>query len=294
MTYNLDIQFVSIYTGIHRICWRIGSVGAYDCTTTVSCAGGGTTCSTTVPVLMVDEQCSPVLIEGYVQPECATEESPNSRTYFSTVFNPDPPCANFLISCTSVDITGVTVTDVGSGYTPSSVISWTTTGGGGTGAFGTATIDLIGEVDVITVTDGGSGYTSAPTIVFAASPTLDTATGTGILGTCTAVGLGLDCGGVPVVIGPGNIGDEFSVCYSTAPIPTGWDIAESGCCYTCSTVTFENTGVVSDTIYYIDCVSLQLTTLILVASATDTVCAVTNSWTDVGPNTVVTDTPGCA
>jgi hypothetical protein len=293
MTYNLDIQFTSIYAGTHRVCWRIGSSGPYNCATTVVCLGGGATCSTTVPILMSDLQCESVLIEGYVQPDCVDVGSEDSRTYFTSIFYPEPPCGNFLVACNSVEITGVTVTDPGSGYTPSSSISWTTSGGGGAGAYGTATIDLAGSVDVITVTDGGSGYTSAPTIIFATSPGGDTATGTGILGQCPIANLGEDCGGVTVSVGPSNVGTDFSVCYNTAPIATGWDVSESGCCYTCSTVEFENTGLSNDTVYYISCSTLAWTTLVLNPSDVVTVCAVTNSWTGIGPNTTVTVTPGC-
>lgn len=58
-------------------------------------------------------------------------------------------------------VTGVTVTNVGAGYTSAPGIIFT--GGDGFGAWATATV-AGGNVIGITVTNGGSGYTSAPTV----------------------------------------------------------------------------------------------------------------------------------
>ena len=91
-------------------------------------------------------------------------------------------------SGTSGTITGVTVTNAGYGYrngsgayaAPTVVFS----GGGGTGAAGTAVISTNGAITGVTVTDAGSGYTSPPTISFTPS----SSGGTGrTLGTATAV-----------------------------------------------------------------------------------------------------------
>lgn len=57
-------------------------------------------------------------------------------------------------------IAGITITNGGSGYSSATV---SITGGGGTGATATATVES-GEVVSITITDAGSGYTSAPTV----------------------------------------------------------------------------------------------------------------------------------
>ena len=62
-------------------------------------------------------------------------------------------------------VTTVAVTVGGTDYaqdpnqTPPSVIF---TGGGGSGAIATATVNTAGEVTAVTVNDGGTGYTSAP------------------------------------------------------------------------------------------------------------------------------------
>ncbi len=64
-----------------------------------------------------------------------------------------------------VNITGVAVTNAGSGYTSATTVNLG--GGGGTGASATATISG-GKVTGVTIT-GGAGYTSAPTISFSDS-----------------------------------------------------------------------------------------------------------------------------
>lgn len=51
----------------------------------------------------------------------------------------------------------------GQNYTSAPAVSFT--GGGGTGAAGTATV-VNGVVTGVTITNGGSGYSSAPTVVF--------------------------------------------------------------------------------------------------------------------------------
>jgi len=60
-------------------------------------------------------------------------------------------------------ILGVAMTNVGSGYI--SVPTVTFTGGGGSGAAGTAIV-VAGEVVGVDITNAGSGYTSAPTVAF--------------------------------------------------------------------------------------------------------------------------------
>lgn len=78
-------------------------------------------------------------------------------------------------SGTSGTIVGVTITNAGYGYrngngtyaAPTVVFS----GGGGTGAAGTATISANGAITGISITDAGSGYTSPPTISFTPNST---------------------------------------------------------------------------------------------------------------------------
>lgn len=64
----------------------------------------------------------------------------------------------------------VTITNGGNGYDANKNGTWTTTGGGGTGANGTFTTNASGVINTITVISGGSGYTSVPNIVLAGAP----------------------------------------------------------------------------------------------------------------------------
>lgn len=76
-------------------------------------------------------------------------------------------------SGTSGTITGVRVLNAGYGYRNGSgayaAPTVVFTGGGGTGAAGTAVISANGAITGVTVTNAGSGYTSPPTITFTPS-----------------------------------------------------------------------------------------------------------------------------
>jgi hypothetical protein len=88
-------------------------------------------------------------------------------------------------------VSGVNVTNGGAGYsTPPTV---TFTGGGGSGATGTATISG-GVVTGVIITNGGTGYTSSPTVTF---------TGGGGAG---ATGVATIAGGQPITITSRNHG----------------------------------------------------------------------------------------
>ena len=66
-------------------------------------------------------------------------------------------------------ITGITITNGGSGYDASSPPAVTITGGGGSGASATAVVTG-GVVTEITLSSPGTNYTSAPTVTIAAPP----------------------------------------------------------------------------------------------------------------------------
>jgi hypothetical protein len=71
----------------------------------------------------------------------------------------------------------VSITNQGSGYSPSNRPTIAFSGGGGTGAAATAEVDNGGRVVGVTMTNNGSGYTSAPTV------TISGGVGTGAAGT---------------------------------------------------------------------------------------------------------------
>ena len=73
--------------------------------------------------------------------------------------------ANAGIVTYSGGVSGVTVTSGGSGYATGAQAIFT--GGGGTGATGTAAVTN-GALTGVTITNAGTGYTSAPTVSFQA------------------------------------------------------------------------------------------------------------------------------
>ena len=109
---TLQVDFTANYTGDHRVCWRIGPSGPYDCTTIVTCAGLGATCSALISVDLTpyNVQCDDITFEGYVQPVCYPESATSGRTPFSVLYSPIPPCeaVNFLcadpIACTAFNL----------------------------------------------------------------------------------------------------------------------------------------------------------------------------------------------
>lgn len=81
----------------------------------------------------------------------------------------------------SDEVVSVTIAGSGSGFTQDGT-TVTFTGGGGSGAAGTATI-AGGTVTAVTMTNRGTGYTSAPTVAFVCTgSTTGTLAGTAVLG----------------------------------------------------------------------------------------------------------------
>lgn len=78
----------------------------------------------------------------------------------------------------------ITVTDGGSGYSPSSPPSVTISGGSGTGATAVATVDSLGEVVAVTLTNPGHGYQPGDTLTV----TFGTSPGSGAAGHVTMTG----------------------------------------------------------------------------------------------------------
>ena len=84
-----------------------------------------------------------------------------SSVTITFVSNSANAAATAVISSTTGALSGVNVTNGGSGYNGTPVVEFV--GGGGTGAAGTATVTN-GVVTGITVTNAGTGYTSAPSV----------------------------------------------------------------------------------------------------------------------------------
>jgi len=110
-TAKLTVNFTSNYIGIHRICWRIGSSGPYDCSNTVSCSGGGDPCSDEVLIPVESDDCSPITIEGYVQAGCEDPDSEGGRIPFTVEFTPWEDCERYTVECTDEPCVEITPTD---------------------------------------------------------------------------------------------------------------------------------------------------------------------------------------
>lgn len=84
----------------------------YVITSGVAC--GTPTCSTSIGISVItDEACIPLIIDGYIQPECNPEASLIGRILFSVTFTPSSPCE--AVRFTVVDPTGSDIVGLGTG-----------------------------------------------------------------------------------------------------------------------------------------------------------------------------------
>lgn len=203
---SITVSWTSNYAGQHRVCWRLGSSGAYDCSTVVSCTGGGATCSVTIPVTVDNESCEDSVFEGYVQATCEDVSSTNGRIPFSVNFVPSPTCLGVNITCTNVELAEITITNAGSGYVGAPTISFT--GGGGSGATATAVVGT-GGVSTMLITNPGSGGVTGP--ITYSNVAANALTGVGVGDFDVTVTGGVISGVVPSSPGTGYVGgDTFS------------------------------------------------------------------------------------
>lgn len=156
---SITVTFTSEYIGCHRVCYRLNNSGGYSCTN-VDCAGGGASCSVTIPITVDNETCTTVEFDGYVQACCQDVSSLVDRIPFSTSFVPSPSCKRYLATCNNVPLASISVTNGGSGYTIGSHPSVSFSGGGGgSGATATANVGTGFILTTnITFIGGGSGY----------------------------------------------------------------------------------------------------------------------------------------
>ena len=116
----------------------------------------------------------------------------------------DNSTAQWTVQQAAVDgaIDHIDVTAVGSGYSDAPAITFT--GGGGSGATGTAVINSSGVITAITINNGGASYTTPPTIAISGGG------GSGATASCT-----VSAGAVnQITVVAGGTG------YSTAPVIT--------------------------------------------------------------------------
>ena len=178
---TLDVSFVSNFTGQHRVCWRIPPSVVYNCSTLVTCLGGGATCSVAIPITVDNESCTPITYEGYVQAACEDISSVNGRIPFTITFTPVPTCASYRVSCVGVGVLSTVINNAGTGYDPLNPPVILPFGGGGSGATVAVTVG-----NSITTSNPGSLYADG---VYPGVPVINiTGTGTGAIATVTVAG----------------------------------------------------------------------------------------------------------
>lgn len=111
---TITVFFTSNYTGDHRVCWRSTGTTIYDCSTIVTCLGGGAACSANITVTVDDSTC-PVDFEGYVQAVCEDIGSLAGRVAFFVNYTPTDACEPVSYTCVQPECatTTIAVTDCG-------------------------------------------------------------------------------------------------------------------------------------------------------------------------------------
>lgn len=239
---TLSVGFISQHAGNHRVCYRLGSSGPYDCSTIVTCTGGGAACSVDIGLTIDNETCDSYQYEGYVQATCEEIGSLIGRIPFTASITPVAPCEAKTLTCTG-GIQTIELNNGGSFYVAPPTI--TVVGGGGSGAILTAV--LTGDiVTSIIITDPGSGYTSLPTLVISAPPAGVTAIATVTALTDCGLITFTDCDGNVNNINPGYPGVTTNnspavpkvICIEQGSVFTPaseYVVTDSGCCYNCVT-----------------------------------------------------------
>lgn len=95
---TITVNFTSNFTGNHRVCYRLGGVGPYNCTTIVACVGGGFACSATINVIVDDEACDDYVYDGYVQATCEDALSLTGRVAWTATYTPTNACFSILFT----------------------------------------------------------------------------------------------------------------------------------------------------------------------------------------------------
>lgn len=302
---NILVNFISNYAGCHRICYRLQGTIPYTCSSCqpceTNCAGNGSPCSATIPILVDNESCAPQTWEGYVQPCCEDGASLNGRVPFTVTFTPNPDCQSHNILCQSGRVTDIFPTGVnlgGAGYDPTpgaTIITIAPPSGPGTQATATPVIDVNGTITSVIITNPGSGYTSVPAVTISCNPATPCppfypgypATLTAVIKCAPINEMGFSCSGANTPsITPGLlVGQNFNICYSTIGpnLPTGYTNTPAGCCFDCVTVTITNNGVIGTPdakIRYTDCVTKNVITnnTFGPGQTTGPICVVNNSW----------------
>jgi hypothetical protein len=146
-----------------------------------------------------------------------------------------------------------------------------------------------------TITDTNCGMTYDIDMSLIISP------GGTVLGPCPAFYPGKGCApseGIPAIIPSLPIGSTFILCYpeggTRPPIPDSYEIeASDNCCYDCVRVLVATPTTPYPTITYTDCTSQTITVVTMNSPSMFLNCAVVDSWVSTDPATTFTEIGLC-
>lgn len=229
---TLTINFTSNYAGPHRVCYRLNGTGAYDCTTVVTCTGGGASCTATINIMVDNETCDSVEYDGYVQATCEDIGSLVGRVPFVITFVPNPTCKGYTISCESVSVASFLIATNGSGYNPAIPPIITIAPGPGVGSTALAVISNNGILTANT-TNAGSGYVDG---IYTNVPAQTlTGVGSGALFTVTVFGGVITAA---AIINPINGGSGYAVSDTFNFNAANLGGAGGGCAFSVNTLDY--------------------------------------------------------
>ena len=148
----LTITWTNQYVGNHRICYRqvTAPPSAFVCINNIPCPNPpGSVNTYTIPVVVDNDTCDVEEWEVYVQASCEDETSANGRVYVSPnpSFTPNPTCLAQSFTCSQVAIDSFDITNPGSNYAGTEVVTID-------GVPGTITIGLASPTAFLNFYDG--------------------------------------------------------------------------------------------------------------------------------------------
>lgn len=185
------------------------------------------------------------------------------------------------VHVTGNHVTSIVPTTTGINYFPGDTITFNAAFIGGCEAVVVTFGVNYGTVTAVNITGNGDNYTSIPTVTIAPPPGAGiTATALAVLDVCPDQLMGPMCGGGSQTLTGMALGQSAIECMTALPDPINPDyiFTPVGCCYDCVTVTFTWTAGGDPTIYYTDCLTHEITSVLLDPSSPTTVCCVNNSW----------------
>lgn len=301
VTATITVDFTANYAGPHRACFRIqGSGDPYDCTTVVSCVGGGTACQAIITTPVNTTSCDgTVTFEGYIQAACEDVLSTSGRLAFTADFVPTVVCQRNEILCARTGIATAVIDAGGLNYLIGDTLNIVRDGADPETTDGTLTITSV---------DGGTGAITGVTVttpgLYGITPTVTITTGTGsgaaisvTMDPCGAyTNVGVDCVGgdqVDIAASALELGETFATCIEgglVAATPSDYDVTETGCCIpddsdttVCTDVHLENASGGPVNVHVTLC-NGDDDTIAVADGTTEAVCLIAGGWID--PNVV--------